>query len=106
MKREKRNLINKMERENLLQKTFHATSAEEIDRLVNEFREENDIKYTQSHITYIESVIFYDYIVFYLPKIQGTDQPQQKKVDKKECPGCGEVIPASFEYHMKCGWSK
>lgn len=98
-----------MERENLLQKTFHAESAEEIDKLVNDFRKDNDIKYTQSHITYIETpqqrIRLYDYVVFYLPKVQKQkEQPRQS--DKKPCPGCGEIIPASFEYHMKCGWSQ
>lgn len=94
--------------DNLFQKTFHGNSAEEIDKQVNNFRENNEIRYTHSHVSYIETpngrTCLYDYVVFYLPK-KSSDQSKQVP-DQKVCPGCGENIPVSFEYHMKCGWSQ
>ena len=62
------------ERKDLLQKTFHEVTPEEIDRKINEFGIDNNIKFTQTHVNYyLDSktqlmVKIYDYVVFYLPK--------------------------------------
>ena len=88
----------------LIQKTFHATSLEEIDRLINDFGNKYDIRATHDHVGYDANgkPVSYDYVVFYVP------EEQQKKDEDEEmdCPGCGVKIKKHFKFHIKCGWEK
>lgn len=90
------------EKGNLLIETFEAESAKEIDSKVNEFREKNDVFFMEPRVNIVvfEGVIkkYYTYIVYYLPK------DRRKKEEMKKCPGCKIEIPASYTFHLKCGW--
>lgn len=47
-------------------KTLEASSAEEIDKLVNDFEEDNNVKATQTHVDRDNSK--YSYVLFYVPE--------------------------------------
>lgn len=98
--------MGEIQRENLIMKTFEAKLAGEIDTAVNDFKKENEVFYTVPLINYkLNGEKDFTYIVWYLPKkIILKDLP--KKEETKECPKCKELIPVSFNMHLKCGWRK
>ena len=95
------------EKSNLSVKTFEAESAKEIDEQVNDFKKENEVYYTNALVdhVYVEGKIktYFTYVVYYLPK--SVSKPlQTESSETKKCPSCGATIPASYEFHLKCGW--
>lgn len=95
------------EKSNLYVKTFEAESAEDIDKQVNDFKRENDVYYTNALVDHIDIggkiKTYFTYVVYYLPK--GASKPlQAESSETRKCPGCAATIPASYEFHLKCGW--
>lgn len=98
------------QREELLIRTFRAQTQEEIDKLVNDFKDKNVVRFTHTHIETIEASgelkTFYTYVCFYLPKDKTAPMPvkEQPREEFKDCPKCGVRIPLSYRLHLKCGW--
>ena len=90
----------------LIQKTFHASSLEEIDKLVNDFGKKYEIRATHDHVGYDANgnPVCYDYVVFYVPEEQ--QKKEEKEGEEMDCPGCGVKIKKHFKFHIKCGWEK
>lgn len=99
------------QKENLLIKTFEAESAEKIDSDINEFRKKSEIRFTTPLVNYIVTDSnkikkYFTYVVYYVVKSQSANQQEPTKIETrlKKCLGCGEMIPESFDFHLKCKW--